>query len=169
MREPPAFVTSHPAPDAWQQRIQGLDRNLWIAWNAVHPEGPRWCVVRWHGRPSTLRGIPLLDNALRDWDSELMTALGHGWAFVGDLVDREGRPCGLTDDIVAAMHKNDWFRTYGPTKEEAEAALAKEAAALPVARQEAHDDLMREAFEETQKDAVLSRGATSVVSSGAGA
>lgn len=158
---PPGFITSHPAPEEWQERIQRLDPELWIAWNEVDPNGPRWCIMRHHGRLPTEHGIPILSR--ETWDNDLVTACGHGWSFVGPLQDRSGAPCGLTDEIVAALVKNDWVRTYGKDKDEAAEKLVKEHADLEAGRQKLHDDLMADAFRDMSNDHALANNATSVV------
>lgn len=154
----PGFVTSHPAPAEWQERVQAVDRDLWIAWNVHHPGGPRWCIVRWHGRPR-VRGVVLLEK--EDLDGEFLKACCHGWSVVGHLETPDGVPCGLTDAMVAALVRADMRKKYGTDRREAEEKMIAEHKEGEAQRQAEHDKLMADAFHDMQNDHTATRNATS--------
>lgn len=151
----PDFIRSRPAPFEWQERVQKLDRNLWVAWNPHHPDGATWCLVRHHGHQMRRGGAYLIGGLERRQDT-LFGALKTGWTFIDNFFTPDGRPCGLegsnADRILAGLEADRLQAKFSEDKEEQERRLAKWQADAAATRTDMHDDLMHEAFEETISD-----------------
>lgn len=150
----PQFIAGEPAPYAWQERLQRVDRDLWLCWNPFHRQGATWCVVRYHARVGN--SVPIVGIAQHaDW-SDLWGALKAGWAIVVSLFDPDGKPCGLEgswgDVVLEELANADLKGRWGDERPQQEKRLAQSASEAKGVRKSMHDANMKEAFDATLED-----------------
>lgn len=156
----PAFLREHAAPREWQERVQQVDRDLWVAWNPHHLDGARWCIMRWHGLPRGEGGAVLIERQEGDG---VLGAMERGWSFVKSMETPDDAPCGLCDHIIGWLRREDYRRRYGVDPEGSLKAMEKEDKALVDGRQAAHDGLMADAFQDMSRDHTLRNNRTGVI------
>lgn len=155
MTSVPTFAGSRPAPPEWQERVRSVDPDLCVVWNPHHADGPRWAIIRKAG-PARRGAAVLIDRVEPD---NLVDACSRGWAFVKNVETPDGRPCEVNDHIIGWLRRWELKRRYGERDEGAIDKLVAEGKGLEEFRQAQHDNAMKDAFNDTNKDHVLTRGA----------
>ena len=146
----PPFLAEHPAPAEWQERVQRLDPDLWVAWNPFHQAGPSWIVVRHHGYVDSAVHIVGLETTA-DW-STLWRALRAGWGIVEYVLTPDGVPCDLDDRILGLVAQ--WLSNVRPRVDaaRAEREIEKAAADAEAGRKKLTAAGFKDAFDETVAD-----------------
>lgn len=146
----PAFLSEHAAPAEWQERVQRLDPDLWVAWNPFHRAGPSWVVVKYHGRIDNAVHIVGLESR-SDWQT-LWGAMKTGWGIVEYVLTPDERPCDLND-----RHLHNIAVWLGNTRPRDDAEMAEKEIAQDVKdatafRKDLSDGMFHEAFEKSCED-----------------
>ena len=146
----PGFIADHPAPVEWQTRVRAIDPDLAVAWNPHHRAGPCWAIMRYHGRIQ--RGVPILSRSSAGMWSTLFKAMASGWSYLKPLIDPDGRPVGLDESygevLLAELREADMRRKFGADADEALLKIQREEVKGKIQREDAHDTLIHEAFED---------------------
>jgi hypothetical protein len=150
----PGFIADHPAPVDWQRKVQAIDPDLVVAWNPHHRHGPWWAIMRYHGRVT--RGVPILSRGGSGTWSSIFKAMAAGWSFIKPLFDPDGQPVPLDssygDVLLAELRQSDMRQKFGRDPDEALQKIAREETKGKLQRDDAHDTLIHEAFDEAIKE-----------------
>jgi hypothetical protein len=162
----PGFISRKAAPREWQALVQQLDPDLWIVWNPHRQDGPCWSVMRYVGHMPAQ--IPIIGRGGSDGEDGLLKAIRAGWSFVRSLEYPDGTGAQeLVDLHLLQLFKDDFWRKYGREKGEAALLLAERREQVAIDKEAEHKAAMKDAFADTLADGALTRGATSVVMTGA--
>lgn len=150
----PEFIRARPAPKAWQEKVQKINRNLWVAWNPHDPRGQTWCIVKHHGKQIKRGGAFLLGLDFK-WNT-LLNALKCGWTFIDSCFTPNGLPFGLDNsyaDTFLEPIRRGHDVSYGlGNRRKAEQHLAAAHATAKDVRKEASDAIMSDAFQKSLAD-----------------